>query len=112
MRDDKVFAQLRLEQPSAGDVLQSATGKSVRVSVKSVIDPMLGSKSIVFCRAKIDTNLKKWVLHDGEAGVVCMILPNSQKFLTKDSTGGLVVDSLKVIRYTSTKRALLCEVSV
>lgn len=110
MKDDKVFAQLRTEQPIAGDVLSTATGSPVRISVKSIQDPLRGEHKIVFCRAKIDTNLKRWVLHDGEAGVVCMVLPNSQTYLKKDSTGGLEAVSLKVVRYTSTRRALLCEV--
>lgn len=105
-----VFSRLRLEQPIAGDILSSADGKPIRIAVRSKIDSNGESKRIVFCKVKIDVGQGRWVLHDGEVGIVCMILPGSQSRLEKDETGNFKVTSLRVHRYSASGKAILCEV--
>lgn len=110
MNDDKdLFLKIRKNQPIAGDCLESIDKNPIKLTVRTKNENG-EEKTVIFCRAIVDVKQGGWYLSCRDVGIVCMILPDSQKSLVKDGDGDYLVNALKVIRYTRSGRAMLCEV--
>lgn len=102
------FQTLKRKQPEHGDVLISLTGKPV-VLTEEQREENGKIKKGIFCRTLVSVEQGGWFLTDEGVGLVCMIMPESQATLVRNDVGQYTVKSLRVVRYTASGRALLCE---
>ena len=102
------FDELKRNQPKKDDVLVSMTGEDVVLTEERREENGVLKRG-VFCRAAVDVDRGGWFLSDKGIGLVCMVLPDSQKRLTRNADNKLVVRELRVVRYTSSGRAILAE---
>lgn len=102
------FQMIKENPPRAGNILRTPHDWDVEVSVVTKTDGD-GSKKAMMCRAVVDKERGYWVLSSEQKGIVCLILPESQGKLRKVD-GVYVVKALRVIRYHSTGKSMLCEV--
>lgn len=105
----RTFEEVKADQPQEGDILESLTGRPVVLSEESREEGDRLKKG-VFCRAVASVEQDGWYLSDQGIGLVCLVLPESQKRLSRNENKKLTVMQLRAVRYTANKKALLCEV--
>jgi hypothetical protein len=106
--EESLFMKLKKDQPKAGDILCSLNGDLIPLSISNKEEGGVRKKA-VFCRVAVEVAANGWFLTSSEKGIVCLILPESQKSL-QPIGGTFFVSKLKVIRYTANGKSLLCEV--
>tara|TARA_B100000809_G_scaffold96786_1_gene95334 strand:+ start:1036 stop:1383 length:348 start_codon:yes stop_codon:yes gene_type:complete len=104
------FATLKSQQPQPGDILSTVDGSPVRMTQASRTEGGR-PKVAVFCRAFVDIDREGWFLEGGKRGIICLILPQSQKRLQRDDEGDLYAEKLKIVRYTDNGRSILCDLA-
>lgn len=105
----KKFIELKTNQPSSGDILVSRSGEKVFCSTGQRTEAGKRKRAI-FVRAVVDVDKEGWFLENENKGIICLILPYSQPKLTQHDNGDFSCTKLKVVRYTTNGRSLLCEV--
>ncbi len=108
-RTESLFETLKKDEPKVGDELTTLDGSHIRLQVrtKSVGGQV---KKQVYCRAAVDVDAGGWVLTNGEVGLVCLILPQAQKRLIRDSEQFFLAKTIQIVRFTPNGGAALCEV--
>lgn len=102
------FAEIKHNQPQHGDILESLSGAPVKLAEESREENGVLKRGVL-CRAVVSVDKDGWYLSDQGVGLVCLVLPDSQKKLARGEDNRLAVDRLRVVRYTKSGRALLCE---
>ena len=102
------FLKLKQNQPRPGDTLSSVDGQAILLTRVSRTEQGR-QKTAVFCRAYADLDHEGWYLEGGKRGIICLILPQSQKRLVTDGDGNMFAEKLKVVRYTDNGRSILCD---
>jgi len=103
------FQMLKRKQPERGDILVSLTGNPVTLTEERREEKGQEKKGI-FCRAVASLEKNGWYLADQGIGLVCFIMPDSQKKLVRNAAGKFTVEALRVVRYVPNGRAILMEV--
>lgn len=109
-RRDK-FQTLLKSKPVVGTVLRSKSGLAVPVKVDRKPDFGKGETRVMLVFAAIDRDCTGWYLSDDAQGLVCLILPISQKELVNRFRGeqDIEVEALRVVGVNDRGTALKCE---
>lgn len=108
------FTKLLNNKPKAGTLLESISGAPVPLIIDENPATNKGLKRVMFAHATIDEDGTGWYLCDSSRGLKCLILPESQEKIIENNHGSLVglkIKTLRVVRQTSKKTALICELT-